>query len=398
MNEPTEKPSATRPPESSHTPAKSSSEECSQAPKAKRDLEERAPARCRRPRYIKTTVSIEDSPREPITKTADCVAYQQPCLHYNSIINAHPAINYRDNPCPYKKRDADRELQAKKDWRAQHPRNGWWDKIDPVPGAKNCEADEWPPARLYYVNDGYDTLEGHDENRNINKPQFIRLMDGNQNGAAGALWRGCPRIAANEEITITTSSIVGHDGTTTSYTKVRAVFTRTTMRIKFERLVQPDKDDGLQVNVCQPRQQNVDHRGFALLNRDPWFNGKVAAQALTAGYLGNPNFKRSWVDPDRIAIMEANSTQKLTHDELKKDFGLIRCGNDECEKMLADLPRDTAMVYGPPPKIPVKAPVTSSTLSVPQALSNSKAQATPQKGINSANYPLRTQDVNSLQR
>lgn len=395
MNKPTEKPSATRPPESSHTHAKSSSEECSQAPKAKRDLEERAPARCRRAIHIKTTTAIQDVPGVVKVKDADCVAYQQPCLHYNSIINAHPAIDYRNNPCPYKKRDSDPELQAKRDWRNEHPKNDWWAKIPPVAGAKDCEADEWPPARLYYINDGYDTLEGHG-NRNINKPQFIRLMDGNQNGAAGSLWKGCPRVAANEEANTEHSDNVGPNGITTSYTMVRAVFTRTTMRINFVGLVHPDNDDGLQVNVCQPHQQNVDHRGFALLNRDPWFNGKLAAQALTADYLKTPNFKRSWINPDHIAVMEANSSKKVTDEELKKDFGLIRCSSDGCEKQLAALPPDAAMIYGPPPKIPVKAPVTSSTLSIPPGLINRKAQATPQKGITSTDYPLRTQGVESL--
>lgn len=392
MNKPTEKPSATRPPESSHTPAKTSSEACSQAPKAKRDLEERMPpVRCRqRSKNVKTTTSIEDAPGKIVVRTADCGLYPQPCLHYNSIIKNRP--DYRDNPCPYKKRDRDPELEAKKIYGRQHPKHpgqaDWWSKIPSLGGDKGCEADEWPPARLYYVNDGYDFLQGH-QARNINRPQFIRLMDGTQNGNAGQLWRRCSAIAERKDVDTAFWESVGSDRTTTKYTEVKAIYTRTTMRIQFSNFVDA-ADDGLQENACQPQQKDVDHRGFALLNDDPWFNGKPEARALTRSYLDNPNFKRDWIDPDQIAVMEANSSKRITDEELKKDFGVIRCASDGCEKELADLPPDAAEVYGPPPDLPVQASVTSSTLSVDPALANRKAQVTPQKKVTSADFPQKT--------
>lgn len=393
MNKPTEKPSATRPPESSHKPAKTSSEECSQAPKAKRDLEERQP-RCRRAKHVKITTAIEDAPGRIVTKTAKCADYPQPCLHYNSIINSNPNADYHQNPCPYKKKDSDPELAAKRNYYAEHPKhlgaNDWWAKIPPVAGAKDCEADEWPPARLYYLNDGYDTLQGNGP-RNINKRQFIRLMDGSQNGLAGSLWRGCPRIASINDINTVITTIPGPDGTETVSTRMKALYTRTTMQIEFERLVQPDNDDGLQVNVCQPQQQGVDHRGFALLNDDPWYDRNPNAKQLQAAYLGNPNFKRSWIDPDQIAVMEANSSKMMTDEERKNDFESIRCARDGCEGEWADLPSDAAVVHAPPPNLPVQAPASASTLSVAPALVNHKAHVTLRKGVASADYPRRTQ-------
>lgn len=394
MNKPTEKPSATRPPESSHKPAKSSSEKCSQAPKAKRGLEERVP-RCRRTKPVTITTAIEDVPGRIVTKTATCTDYQQPCLHYNSIINSHLNADYRNNPCPYKKKDKDPELKAKRDYYEEHPKHpgaiDWWAKIPPVSGAKNCEADEWPPARLYHLNDGYDTLQGNKGPRIINKPQFIRLMDGNQNGRAGSLWRGCPRVAEREDINTEYSDFTGLDNTVTSSTRVKAAYTRITMQIEFKGLEQPDNDDGLQANVCQPKQQGVDHRGFALLNDDPWYDRNPDAKKLRAAYLGNPNFKRSWIDPDQIAVVEVNSSKRMTDAERKNDFGWTRCARDGCEQELADLPPDAAVVYAPPPDLPVQAPVTASTLSVAPALVNPKAHVTPQKGVASADYPRRTQ-------
>lgn len=391
MNKPTAKPSATRPAESSHTPAKSSSEKCSQTPKAKRGLEERAP-RCKRTKTVTETTSISDASGSIVTKTANCAKYPQPCLHYKSIINSHS--DYRKNPCPYKKRDSAPELQAKKDYRAQHPKHpgqvDWWSKIPSVPGAKDCEADEWPPAALYHMNDGYRDLQGHDSKREIEKPQFIRLMDGNQNGLAGSLWRGCPRIAINRDVD-TSISETEDDNVIVEYHKVKAIYTRTTMEIKFAGFT-PENDDGLQINICQPQQQGVDHRGFALLNRDPWFDINVAAQGLREGYLGNPNFKR-WIDSDQIVAMEANSSTRITDEDLKKTFGVIRCAGEACEEELADLPSDAAMVYSPTPDLPVQAPVTSSTPSVGPALRSRNAQVTPRKGVTSADSPQRTQDT-----
>lgn len=398
MKEPTEKPSATRPPESSHTPAKSSSEECSQAPKAKRGLEERMPRapRCRRAKHIRITTAIEDAPGRIISKTAACTDYQQPCLHYNSIINAHPLTDYANNPCPYRKQDYNKELKAKLDYYSQHPKSpgrvDWFSKIPPFPGNRGCEADEWPPAALYHDNDGYKYLKGG-EPRVIDKPQFIRLMDGTQNGDAGQLWKGCPNVAAHEDIDTVYSNEVGSDNSRTEYTKVRAVYTRTTMRINFDRLVQPDNDDGLERNVCQPQQQGVDHRGFALLDDDPWFDGKAAAKALTEGYKDTPKFKRRWIDLDQITAVEANSSKHVTDEALKKDFEIIRCVNDGCGKELTDVLLDAAEIYAPSPHVPVQVPVTSSTLAVAPALTDRKVQITPPKGITSAHFPRRTQST-----
>ena len=103
INEPTEKPTISRPPESSHTPAKTSSEDCSQSPK-KRGLDARAPVRCRRAKHVRRTTSIEDTPGPIRNVDLDCVNNPQPCLHYNSIINHKLMTDYRNNQCPTRNR------------------------------------------------------------------------------------------------------------------------------------------------------------------------------------------------------------------------------------------------------------------------------------------------------
>jgi chitinase len=52
----------------------------------------------------------------------------------------------------------------------------------------------------------------------------------------------------------------------------------TALKKGFDNKNDPDKDNGLKDNPCQPFGQNdaegdlIDNRGFALLNEDNWFN------------------------------------------------------------------------------------------------------------------------------
>jgi chitinase len=322
----------------------------------------------------------------------DCVNILQPCLHYNSIINHNPLTDYRNNECPYKKQDSRRQadLKAKADWEKEHPKNGWWDKIPPIAGAKDCEADEWPPAALYYSRDGYAQLQGSGP-RTIDKPQFIRLMDGNENGRAGAPWQ-CPAIARREDTDTSVHSAVGADGTTTSYTDVKCIYTRTTYRVNLPGLVQPDNDDGLEVNSCYPRgNAGTDYRGFAVLNDDPWYGTNPGAKVLTAGYLNSPPFKRGWVDPDLIVALEANSSRKVSDEELRDKFGLVKCESEGCEDELEEFAEEGAVVYGPPLEAPADAPVLATTLMPAPTVVTPKDAPTPRKGVSPVEFPLQTQ-------
>jgi chitinase len=398
MDKPTEKPSISRPRESSHTTAKTSSEECSQEPKALRDMNAQAPDRCKRAKHIRRTTSIEDLPGPVVLKNLACGLNPQPCLHYNSIINHNPGTEYRDGECPYKKKGfrAAADLRAVPDWNLEHPRTlNWWNHIPANPQPRTgCEADEWPPAALYFLADGYAQLEGRTV-RNINKPQFIRLMDGNQNNAAGKVAVGCPAIASREDVGSTVTVEV-NAGTTTSITKVKCVYTRTTLRLNMVGLdaVLLDPlyaDDGLIQNSCYPRgNPGQDYRGFALLSRDGWYDRNPAARVLRDGYKGAAPFALdNWADPDQLVVSDGNSSRKLTDKELKDKFGLVRCqsGDEACREELQEFAEQGAVVHGQ------EIDEVSGSVSTTLVAATQTNAPSPGSGVSLAGLPQQTQGL-----
>lgn len=167
-----------------------------------------------------------DRNRNTITRDLNCGINPEPCLHYRSVTDRHPLTDYANNACPYLANPGGRgrDLAAKTDWEKQHPKNGWWDKIPSRASGlqKGCEADEWPPYILYRQVDGYDRVIDPEfaQRANINKPQFIRLLDGTQNGRVGNKWN-CKQIAERESISSNIHSTLGADHTTTFYTTGR---------------------------------------------------------------------------------------------------------------------------------------------------------------------------------
>jgi hypothetical protein len=113
-----------------------------------------------------------------------------------------------------------------------------------------------------------------------------------------------------------------------------------------------------------------------------------AVKALRALYGSTPNFKR-WINPDQISVMGANSSRKVTDEELERDFGAVRCEIDGCLQELEALPSGMVSVYVPPATAPVGAPVTSATLSVVPAPG---APPAPRQGFTSASFAQRTQE------
>ncbi|KAI1080829.1 glycoside hydrolase [Whalleya microplaca] len=370
IDKPSGTPTIRRPPESSHPPAKTSSDACPQVPN-KRDLDARA-GRCRET-HVTRTIAIEDSQGTIKVVNIDCAANPQPCLHYNSIIRNHPNINYRKTPCPYKRQDA--RMQA--------------DLIPPIAGAKGCEADEWPPAALYFARDGYDQLEGHGPPRVIDKPQYIRYLDGNQNGRVGGAWR-CPAIAQRELINPSTHEKT-EGRTTTFFTDYTDRFTRTTYRVEFAGLVQLDNDDGLEVNSCYPRgDPGHDYRGYALLNYDPWY-GHNAHAPDPASYMGKPPFKRDLVDPDLLIVVEANTSRKATDEELRDRLGLRRCQDKGCESELNKFMNDVVTVHKRSLEELPNAPVVEATAPPSFGMAALDKATMPRKGVRPVQLPSQTQ-------
>jgi chitinase len=402
FNKPTEKPSATRPPKSSHTPAKTSQNSCEIPKKAKRagdgDCNDR-----RRKKPMRMTTSIEDHADPPTDIFCDYALYGQACLHYNSVI--HHNAGYGIITCPYSSQGADRRpIVAVYN---QERKEGWIAKIPAFNGGKGCERDEWPPAHLHEANNGYLKLEGSGGRPSNPRQQYVRLINGDENGNAGQLWKSCPKVAQRNDIDAETSTEHGAGRIDTVWTKVKAVYTRKAFSMRFRNLVNPDGDDGLQLNQCQPEQLNAngnrfDHRGFALLNEDSWFDRNPNAKQYTAAYGQAPNFKRrdlDWLDPDQISVVDANSTRKATDKELRHDFGLIRCTDQECSQELADLNIKSALRYASPQSTPIDVPATA-TATTPSDVMAATATAAgliaqnppslPGHEVSSAEFPRRT--------
>lgn len=318
------------------------------------------------------------------------------------MINHNPLSNYGTNLCPYIKQSREGDLPEKQAWDDEHPRaagSGWYALIpDITSGPKDCEADEWPPYALAQEADGYD-MHPDVPPRVITKPQFIRLLDGNQNGRIGAKFRRCPYRAEVETVSSNVHSRVGADKTTTSTTDYKVRITRTTYVVD-PVIADPDGDDGLQVNECYPRGSgNNDYRGFALLNNDGWYSRNPAAKAFTDGYKRQPpsnaRARSEWVDPERVAVVDANSSRRATDEELRDDFGLLRCGSEGCDVELREYADQGAVPYGPGlsslSDTPASAPVSTWTTMAAGQRETIVDPPTPQKGVGTAESAQQTE-------
>jgi hypothetical protein len=340
-----DKPSETRAPESKHTSAKTSSSSwtsCSSKAQPRAD-EPRPKRQCRRPeKHIVRTVALQDVGTNTKPVDLNCADNPQPCLHYRSIINRNRA--YAVNTCPYVQNPAGRggDLQAKRDWEGQHLKNKWRAAVSdgglipnrqPGKEKKGCQADEWPPYILFHEVDGYNrAIDPAFANRApINIQQYIRYLDGVENGRVGNKWQ-CKEIAERHSANSQTHSNVGADGTTTFYTDWTGIYTRTAYLIN-PTPSDPDGDDGIKANDCYPRGVNNDNRyqGYALLNNDPWYLG----QAPAANYLIDPpsNAKRNLLDMENIVSIGTNSTRRITdkeYEELRQELAFAKCSKGHC--------------------------------------------------------------------
>lgn len=349
------KPSETRPPKSAHTSAKTSRDSftsCSSKAQRRAGGQPRPKRQCRRPeKHITRTTAIENVQEPSQTKLVDlnCAQNKQPCLHYRSIIQHHGAA-YAVNTCRYMGSPAGRinVLKAKSDWENSHSTSVRWrnEKSNgglisnrPPASSRGCEADEWPPYALFHVVDGYDKIIDPEfaHHPDDNKQQYIRYLDGVQNGRIGNLWQ-CKQIPLRHSTNARTHSVVGGDGTTTSYTDWTGVYTRAVYSIN-PRPADPDGDDGIGSNPCYPREFDNDKRyqGYQLLNSDPWFDGvgRGDDKKRTALYtMDSPEkAKRGWLDADKIISVGTNSSRRITDKEyadLQAQLGFAKQSGDEC--------------------------------------------------------------------
>ncbi|KAF2802439.1 uncharacterized protein BDZ99DRAFT_468904 [Mytilinidion resinicola] len=249
-----------------------------------------------------------------MTQTCDFNIAGQACYHYSSVIKNNPASSWDTLPCPF-----DNEKCAQKThrpwvatYRKEH--DAWSAK---VPGSRDCQRDEYPPANFLAENDGRSALYKdyyEAEYRGTNQAtvwqlpgqgsqQYIRFLNAADNNAGGNLFGRCvDRVGADGGVTSgvdytthsTPSTRVDCAGKTEVWVLVTRVYTRHAVSLVFANTPRVVVDDGLYENTCTPSQAGVDHRGFALLNEDPWFRkpGRAANAALTSLYSVAPMWRR----------------------------------------------------------------------------------------------------------
>ena len=370
FNKPTEKPSKTRPSESSHTSAKTSSDSCP----GPGGLEKRMPRPCRQTTTSHVTHNAYVA-GNVVDRTCDVGLYSQPCLHYRSVARRLPGYDrltcFTSSPA----------VQARpwvNSWSNQHVL-GWRQAVNPLP-LGGCQADEWPPVYFWQGNPAQ---------------QWIRYAPGTENRDAGQLWnRLCPKIAERHTVNAPQAEWITNKRPEARLETVTVpcsvVWTRSTISMHFDRVPAGLVDDGLPENPCYlPRL--VDDPGFALLTDDPWYLVHPTSQANRARYAQPPPLGRkrdTWFDPDSIVLQDGNSTRKLTDEELKERFGFVRCADTECSHVMQELGIQSAIVVAPRLSTPVGAVAVAATTSM--ALPASTVSATPPEQVLSVDMPLQT--------
>lgn len=354
-----DKPTATkesRPPESSHSTAKTSS--CGNSAKRADN------GNYCDPQFNKvvTTAIVDDfdAVRNPIQGIL-CNAFGQACYNYRSIANLSP--NFATLTCAYR-RVAQTLRPSSKTYSAQH-RTALWDKLITDLPVGGCSPDEFPPAVMADVNDGYNSLTSTTSMvaRNfLDRGQRIRYLASVPNKEAGNLFNKCGngpvRTLDNPVESITKN---GRRGIETTYTKYRAVFTRKRFTMDFAGLDTPT-DDGIPENECAPTVNGVKHPGYALLNTDEWFNANPGELALVSEYANSPPTKRDWIEGRGLIMIGGNSSRVATPEELRREFGFDSCSDDVCSRELVALKAVTGAVrevVSPTRPVPVVAEATS---------------------------------------
>lgn len=261
--------------------------------------------------------------------------YEQPCLNYRSITSRYP--QHRILTCPYKYVDS-KKRTAPRNFYNERNTAAWNQKMVAFP-PKGCDYDEFPPAAMADLNDGYNllNLEGHPPRPVPDRPAYGRYVDSSENQDAGKLFRKC--LKNPEYTTDETNEVWVKDRSPqTKYIDVRAVFIRQHFTMDFPGLGNPD-DDGLAENACQPYQQGVDHRGYALQNNDDWFLSHADAAARRDEWASSPNYKREWVESAGMVVVGINSSRPATREETAHEFGFDECHDGKCSREIEALKR-----------------------------------------------------------
>jgi chitinase len=353
-----DKPTATkesRPPESSHSTAKTSS--CGNSAKRADN------GNYCDPQFNKvvTTAIVDDfdAVRNPVRGIL-CNAFGQACYNYRSIANFP---DFATLTCGYR-RLAGTVRPISKIYSSEH-KTSLWDKLITNLPEGGCSPDEFPPAVMADINDGYNFLTSTTSMvaRSFqDRGQRLRYLASVSNHKAGNLFNKCGngpvRTLDNPVESITKN---GRRGIETTYTKYRAVFTRKLFTMDFAGLDTPT-DDGIPENECAPTVNGVKHPGYALLNTDGWSNANPGEFALVGEYANSPPTKRDWIEGRGLVMIGGNSSRVATPEELRREFGFDACSDDVCSRELEALKAITGAVrevVSPTRPVPVVAEATS---------------------------------------
>ncbi|KAI1734037.1 glycosyl hydrolases family 18-domain-containing protein [Xylaria scruposa] len=336
------KPVSTRPPRSSHNSMPTSTANCKRA-----DGDNCGRPRRTGPPIYEETASTTIEPA-PTVSVCDGSRWQQPCLHYSSVIQRMPT--YKTLKCPVTSY-AHPNRPWRDQWYDDHSAdwyNGFMQQRD-----VRCEADEYPPA-AFHQGDRW-------------PKQYIRFSPGSQNGGAGSLFHldfcgfdaqgKLPVERANERY-VSDRTVGGLKRRVTQY---MGRTTRRAVRIDFINVVDPDGEAGLISNPCWPSILLYDP-GFALLTDDPYYARHRSAQQYgIANYpdlipldvLGNHQPQQGYrkrdeklhgLDPEAWVFDDGNTTRRATADELVRDMGILRCNSADCHEEMQELEIDSALI------------------------------------------------------
>jgi chitinase len=349
------------------------------------------------PRFHTTiTTEIVDHFESPVGEII-CnpgLVYPQACQNYRSIVNHYP--EYVTLTCPYRKpiktlRPVSSLYATKQRDRKKYEPASIVDY--PVGG---CSPDEYPPAAMCDVNDGFDDLKSVELARPragfVDRGQRIRLIASKDNGDAGRIFNKCPEFADRKEENKALEYGGRKKAKTT--TRVRAVFDRQRYTLRFVGV--PNlPDDGLMDNQCAPTFNGAKHPGYCLLNSDQWFDlpANAAEAALRDSY--KPPGKRSrrrgaasWAGKELVYV-EANSTRKATPEELRREFGFERCEDETCSRELEAL---KAVMETVSKSEPLEAEAVATEVAVVDALRETEMPPTlPGSNVLGADLPKRTE-------
>ncbi|KAF8853383.1 hypothetical protein BDZ45DRAFT_748593 [Acephala macrosclerotiorum] len=140
-------------------------------------------------------------------------------------------------------------------------------------------------------------------------------------------------------------------------------------------------DWGLGDHRCQPQRVEKDDRGYALLDRDPWWLETVKLFDLRADYKKQYVAKRDLLLLDDLVALGTNATSNTSEEgesegrslewKMMEELGLIKCEDREYSKELAEYGIESAVIaYAPESAKPTGVVATTTTAASPAIITS----------------------------